>query len=110
MKTFYNVEAQMAAYNYMSEELVNELGQALGFKDTDIDEREWYMFVAVFNSETTPEEMLKDVRRLLDKHPEILYFDVIYRYDGGGITKRFVLRNDGTIQKFIGHIVFEEVN
>ena len=110
MKIFYNVDVQMMADHDMTDELVSELEQALGFTDTDIDEREEYMVVAVFASETDPDEMRHQIQALLDAHPEIFYFDVIYRYECEQITERFVMRNDGTTQKFVGRTVFEEVN
>lgn len=109
MKIFYNVDIQMMADHDMTDELVQELEQALGFTDTDIDEREEYMLVAIFNSETNPDDMRLAIQALLDAHPEIFYFDVIYRYDGEQITERFVMRNDGTTQNYVGRTVFEEV-
>ena len=110
MKIFYNVDVQMMADHDMTDELVSELEQALGFTDTDIDEREEYMLVAIFNSETNPDDLRNDIQALLDEHPEIFYFDVIYRYEGEQITERFVMRNDGTTQNYVGRTVFEEVN
>ena len=110
MKIFYNVDVQMMADHDMTDELVQELEQALGFTDTEIDEREEYMLVAIFNSETDPIGMRSAIQALLDAHHEIFYFDVIYRYEGEMITERFVLRNDGTSQNYVGRTVFEEVN
>lgn len=108
MKIWYNVEVQMLGENERYPELDAEIGEALGFSERDIDEREIYRLMAMFTSDTTSTDMRRRVTDVLRDHPEIFYIDVIYRYDSENVPDRFVIWGDGRAQEYTGHIVFEE--
>ena len=108
MKTWYNVEIQMAGENERNEVLDRDFEWELGFMEEDIDERESYRMTAIFTSEDTPGKMKINVVRLMNRHPEIHYIDVMFRYDNENVPSRFVIWQDGRVQNYKGRIVFEE--
>ena len=110
MTIWYNVEVQMACENERNYDLDEELGWELGFAEADVDEREPYRMTAIYTSEVTPDKIKLDVIKLLHRHPEIYYFDVMFRYDSENVPDRFVVWQDGRVQNYRGRIVFEEAH
>ena len=112
MKHYYSLEISMLGENERSFELDQEIGEALGFAEDDIDEREVYRMTAAFVSDTIPSVMNVNVTQLLKRHPEIFYIDIIHRPIRRGyesLPDRTVIWGDGRIQNYVGRIIYEEV-
>ena len=109
MRVWYTVEIQMSWGNERNYDLDMAVGQAMGFIEDDIDERETYRMTAIFPSEEIlPMQMRGIVRKVLRDNPTIFYIDVVYRWETENIPDRFVIWHDGHAQEYIGRIVFEE--
>lgn len=109
MTDYYSLEISMLGENERSYELDQEIGEALGFVEDDIDEREPYRMTAEFYSDSTYSVMKANVTQLLKQHPEIFYIDVIHRREYDCLPDRTVIWGDGRIQNYIGRIIYEEV-
>ena len=109
MKTYYNVEIQMADNFTTSKELIDQIVESFGADKTAIDELEPYRAVLFFVSETTPTEVRKIAQAILCMHQDsIHYIDVVYRYEYEITPDRFVYWANGSMQEYTGHVVFEE--
>lgn len=105
----YNVEIQMLGECERTPELDAQIGKALGFNDTDIDEIEPYKLVALFSSKTVPLEMRELIRDVLDVHPNIFYIDVVYYHGISMLPERFVIWQGGREQNYRTRVTYEEV-
>lgn len=109
MKHYYSLEISMLGENERSYELDQEIGEALGFAEDDIDEREVYRMTAAFESYMLPSMMKLNVIHMLSNHPEIFYVDIIHRYGYESLPDRTVIWGDGRMQNYVGRIIYEEV-
>ena len=109
MNTMYNVEIQMLGECERTAVLDEQIGNALGFVESDIDERELYRMTALFNSEDNPGSMKCKMQKFLKEHQEILYMDVIFHESAHDLPQRFVVWGDGKIQNYRTRVIYEEV-
>ena len=109
MKNWYNVEISMTGECEVTDELVETIAESLGFKDTDIDEREVYRLVAIFQSDDAPEAISSSITMLLEDKPEIFYIDLLYRSDNDMLPNRITFWQGGRIQSYQTRVIYEEV-
>lgn len=109
MKNWYNVEISMTGECEVTDELVETVAESIGFKDTDIDEREVYKLVAVFSSDDAPDVIHARISILLENRPEIFYIDLLYRVDDEMLPERITYWQGGNVQTYRTHVIYEEV-
>lgn len=110
MRYWYNVEIQMLGECEVTDFLVSDTSESLGFKETDVDEREAYRFTAVFSSDdVSPTAIQASIHALLYDRPEIFYIDLLYKTDAETAPKRITFWQDGRVQRYKTHVIYEEV-
>ena len=108
MKNWYNVEVQMLGECEITDELVEIVAESLGFKETDVDEREIYKLTAVFSSDDPPTVIHNAIEILLDDRPEIFYIDLLYRVSNEMEPRRVTFWQGGKIQTYKTRVIYEE--
>lgn len=108
MKYFYNVEVEMLGECELTDWLVNDIAESLGFKETDVDEREVYKMTAVFSSDTPMSAIHDSIILLLRDKPELFYVDLLCRYSDSMLPNRVTFWQGGNIQTYKTHVIYEE--
>lgn len=109
MKYWYSVEVQMSGENERTPELDAKIGDALGFLEKHIDERELHRMTAVFNSETPSHEMKQKIISALRDLPSVLYVDAMWGSGYESTPQRFTVWQYGMVQNYRSRVVFDEV-
>ena len=109
MKNWYNVEISMTGECEVTDELVETVAESLGFKETDVDEREVYRLVAIFSSDDPPTIIHNAIEILLEDRHDIFYIDLLYRTGDAMEPKRVTFWLGGKIQTYKTHVIYEEV-
>lgn len=108
MKNWYNIEVQMFGGYEMTERLVDEIANALGFSRNDVDEYETYKVVAIFQSDVNTDEMQTAVAKLLESKGTIAYIDMLYRRSDAMLPVRITFWQSGRVQTYKTHVIFDE--